>query len=351
MAAEERTGPADLTALEALADDPYGYHFFQALRLIEAAYPDKPRLGESARPDQDPIRIHQAVEMKFSSSTISELKMPYDETPGRLTNRFFGMFGPNGPMPGHFTEHVRERLRNHRDPTLSDFINMFTHRLACLLYRAWASSEPALSFDREDEDGFAEKIDAIAGYKGSAMGDSDLMPDLTKRFFAAHLATGTRSREALEAMLSVFFGADVEVEDFAGSWLELDPGDRWELGSPVALGKTTSIGDRVWVRSNKFRIKMGPLSREDYERLLPGGKSLERLTAIVRNFSGDVYEWDLNLILREDEVTEAELGGSVKLGMMGWSGDRGDAGDAADLMISPDTAMKMHERFEEGADA
>ena len=335
MGTEERPRASDLSALQSLADDPNGYHIYQALRIIEAAYADNPRLGRSLRPSDDPIRLHQEVEMTFAPSTISEVVLPEDGQPGRLTSRFFGLFGPQGPMPGFFTEYVRDRKRNNRDDTLADFVNMFSHRMMSLLYRAWASAEPAPSFDRVGSDDFSDKVDAIAGYRGLAFSNSDLMPDLTKRQFAAHLASGTNHVEGIEALLSAFFDAPVEIEDFIGSWLEFEPDDRWALGGPARLGRNTSIGDRCWTRSAKFRIRIGPLSFEDYRRLLPGNGSLERLREILRNYVGDTIDWELNLVLKAEDVPEAELGKETMLGMTSWSGPRADASDADDFRITP----------------
>ncbi len=336
MAAKERAGPSHLRPLHVLADDPYGYHIFQALRLIDAAYTDKPRLGESARPSQDPIRVSQEVEMAFPSSTIRSLEMPTDDAPGHMTTRFFGLFGPQGPMPTFFTEYVRDRVRNHRDTAAADFFNMFVHRMMCLLYRAWASAEPAVSFDR-DEDEFCEKVDAIAGYRGLAFADADLMPDLTKRHFAAHLAHRTRNVEGLEAILGAFFEAPVEIEDFVGSWLQIEPDDLWVLGKNGHLGQSILIGERCWTRSSKFRIRIGPVGIAEYRRLFPGEGSLARLQAIILNYGGDALDWELNVILRAEDVTQPGLGDSALLGFTCWPGDREDAGDAADLYITPET--------------
>ena len=334
MGTEERPGPPDLSRLEALMEAPQGYHIFQALRLIEAAHPDKPRLGEGARPADDPIRIAQEVELAFPATTIREIEPARGKRPPRLISRFFGMFGPHGPLPTSLTEYVRDRQRNHRDHTSADFINMFSHRMMSLLYRAWTSAEPAPSFDRETSDRFSEKVEAIAGYRGVSFGDSDLMPDMTKRHFAAHLATGTRSCEGLSAILGAFFEAPVEVEDFVGSWLELEDGDRWELGKGGGLGRDTSIGVRVWTRSAKFRIRVGPVPIETYRRMLPGSPSLDRMQAIVRNYAGDGLDWELNLILRAEDVPQAELG-TTALGFTGWTGERDRTKDADELHITP----------------
>jgi type VI secretion system protein ImpH len=103
----------------------------------------------------------------------------------------------------------------------------------------------------------------------------------------------------------------------------------------VALGQNTSIGERVWTRGAKFRVVIGPLGKDEYQRLLPGGLSLERLRAIVRNYLGDALEWDVNLILRSDEVPKARLGHTIQLGQSSWIGERTSKEDASDLFLEP----------------
>jgi len=335
MASDERAGPDRLTHLARLADNPHSFHIFHALRVIEAAYPQAPRLGESRRPSQDRVRLGQEAELAFPPSTIAAFEMPHGESPGRLTNRFFGLFGPHGPLPLHLTEYARDRERNHRDPTFVAFANMLTHRLMGLLYRAWAAGQPAPSFDRPKNDPVQRKIAAISGHLGKGLSDRDAMPDLAKRFFAGHLSLGSRNPEGLVAVLSAFFRVPVRVRQFVGSWLDLEPDDRWHLGARAGLGQATSIGQRVWSRSAKFRVLIGPLSLPDYQRLLPGGDSLTRVEAIVRNYVGDTLDWDVNLILKRAEVPRARLGGETRLGHTSWIGGRSAPGDADDLCIVP----------------
>ena len=46
-----------------------------------------------------------------------------------------GLFGPNGPLPLHITEYVRDRIRNQNDPTLVAFADIFHHRILSLFVR------------------------------------------------------------------------------------------------------------------------------------------------------------------------------------------------------------------------
>jgi type VI secretion system protein ImpH len=341
MATGKRPGPDDLSHFDRLVKEPEKHHVFQALRVLEAHYSDAPRLGESRRPRHDKVRLGQVAEMAFPPSTIADFKPPQAGKPARLINRFFGLFGPNGPLPLHLTEYARDRQRNHRDSTFVAFADMLTHRMMSLLYRAWGTGQPAPSFDRND-DPIARKVGALAGYHGDHLQQRDAMPDLSKLYFAGHLAQGAKNAEGLVSILSAFFDVPVRMQQFVGSWLDLEPDDQWQLGGMAGLGQSTSIGSRVYSRAAKFRIVIGPLALADYERLLPGGESLQRLRAIVRNYAGDTLDWDVNLILAGDEVPRASLGGTTRLGHTSWTGTRSDSDesreDAGDLFLYPGAA-------------
>ena len=71
----------------------------------------------------------------------------------------------------------------------------------------------------------------------------------------------------------------------------------------------------------------------EYERLLPGGRSFHRLIPIVRNYVGDTLTWDVNLILKREEVPPIRLGTSGRLGWTTWLMPRTDAVDAAELFL------------------
>lgn len=337
MATEKRTGPDSLSHFARLAETPEEYHILQALRIIDAANGDAARLGESRRPREDSVRLGQEAELAFPPSTITDFKPGTDTVPGKLTNRFFGLFGPHGPLPLHMTDYARNRRRNHGDGTLLGFANMLTHRMMSLFYRAWRSGQPAPSFDRGN-DVVEKRVAAISGYRGDAFQGRDAMPDLTRRHFAAYLSQGAKNPDGLISILGGFFNVPVRIEQFVGSWLELEPDDCWELGRPTGLGHTTSIGNKVWSRAAKFRLCIGPVDRAQYERFLPGSDGFTRLEAIVRNYIGDTLDWDVQLILRGEDVPRTMLGGDTRLGHTSWVILRNEGEtrpDAGDLYLTP----------------
>ncbi|MES1166128.1 MAG: type VI secretion system baseplate subunit TssG, partial [Verrucomicrobiota bacterium] len=92
-----------------------------------------------------------------------------------------------------------------------------------------------------------------------------------------------------------------------------------------------------WSRQQKFRVVMGPLNRSQFQRLLPGGASLGRLTDLVRNYIGDEQRWDLRLFL-EEHVDEPWHLGESRLGWTSWLGRAIGVGGSArreDLILDP----------------
>ncbi|MDE2005473.1 MAG: type VI secretion system baseplate subunit TssG [Rhodospirillales bacterium] len=350
MADQDRSAPGSVAEAEApppippppaglgarLAEKPWQYGFYAAMRGLEAEARDRPRFARSTRPAQDAVRLTQEPTVTFAPATLAGWQPGEDDVPPRLSVHFFGLFGPDGPLPLHLTEYARDRRRNYRDPTFQRFADIFHHRTLSLFYRAWADVRPTVSFDRPEDDRFALYVGAMIGLGMDSMRDRDAMPDLTKLHFAGHLAAQTRHAEGLADILSAFFRMPVRIEQFIGAWLRLIETDRTRLGGGAriaALGRTALVGKQSWSRQHKFRVVIGPLTLVEYERLLPGGRSFHRLIPIVRNYAGDTLIWDVNLILRTEEVPPTRLGSYGRLGWTTWLMPRLAAPDAADLFL------------------
>lgn len=324
---------------ESLQKEPWQYGFFQVMRLFECAYKESTRFGQAQRPGTEPpVRLGQEVSMTFETSTLSSFSLRKEGLKPLLKQRFLGLFGTNGPMPTHLTEYVRERIHFHRDHTLSGFADMFHHRMICLFYRAWANTQPTVSFDRPETDQFSTYIGTFTGLGLDAMRERDAMPDLAKSYYAGFLSCQSKHAEGLRALLADYFRLKVSIEQFVGEWLDIHPLDLTRLGeSPRTgeLGCSMILGSRVWACQHKFRIRFGPITLSEYLSLLPGEYRLEQLIAIIRNYIGDELSWDINLVLKKDQVPNVQLGETSRLGWTSWLGERNSEIDADDLKINP----------------
>jgi len=333
---DNEKGAAPYSLAQRLRERPYDFDFFQAVRRVECAHTDLPRVGYSQRPHEDLIRFCQKVSLAFEPSAIDAYHKPADDRVGRLYVTFLGLLGTNGPMPLCISEYVYDRLHNHKDKTLACFLDIFNHRMISLFYRAWACNQQTVSHDRREEDRFALYIGSLFGIGMDSFSNRDAVPDVAKLHYSGRLSCQTKNAEGLQGIIQDYFGVPVEIEEFVEQWIEL-PGEYCcKLGkSPenASLGATSIVGSRFLECQQKFRIKCGPMSFSDYERLLPRGESIGRLVAWLKNYIGDEFSWELNLVLRREEVPRSCLGKLGQLGWTTWLGSKKFEKDADNLVL------------------
>lgn len=309
-----------MNILQEISDNPHKFGFYEAMRLVENYYSDKPRLGETLRSADDVVRLGQTPSSAFAPSTLSTAKLESNQIL-QLKVFFFGMFGPNGALPLHLTEYANDRVRNARDESLIYFMDIFHHRLLSLFYRAWANKEPTVHYDRPDQDRFHIYMGSLLGIGTPEMQDRDRMPDNSKMHYAGHMATLTRHAEGLASVLQSYFNVPVSIKEFIGEWLEIPEESRCYLGMSLEggkLGEDAVLGGKSWQRQYKFRVLIGPMDLEEYEGLLPGRDKLKQVATILKNYLGLEMTWDVNLILKKEEIPKAKLGEYGQLGWTSW---------------------------------
>ena len=312
--------------LQDIAALPHRHDFFRALRWIEARHAHLPRLGTARRPQDEPVRFAQTDDLDFAPASIARLKLEDRSGRPRMEVRFFGLFGPNGPLPLHLTAYARERRLHKGDETFGRFADMFHHRLLLLFYRAWAQAQPTVSLDRPAEDRFADYIGALAGVGGKAWRGRDAAPDHARLAFAPILARQARNADGLAQLLSRYLGMAVRVQQFVGRWMPLPRSERTRIGQPAAqrrqsmaqLGASAVLGSAVFDRQHHFSIHVGPLAEQAFAALLPSGSALPALQALVRQYVGLEFAWDLQLTLHPGAVPAAQLGRQGRLGWTTW---------------------------------
>ena len=323
--------------LRQLEEEPHTFGFFQAVRLLENAHPGLPRIGTSLRLRDDPIRFAQSPSLSFAPAALARFTPADGDKPPVLDQRFFGLFGANGPLPLHLTEYARERARRMpSDRALVRFLDMFHHRMLSLLYRAWAEASPAVSLDRPDNDPFSRWVGSIAGYGQSTLVGRDSVPDGARLAVAGILGRAVHGAEGLERILNDFFRVPVRVHQWEPFWMSLPEDARTRIGlrnAPVALGQSAVVGAKVWDCQNRFRIEIGPLTLAQYKRFLPGGESLRRLKDWVLNYVGYELSCEMHLVLQKQEVPEVHLGAAGALGWTSWLGKRPSPEAAGDLRL------------------
>ena len=336
MAELDRQTSDSLAAEMALR--PHEFNFFQAVRRLEAEHRAAPRVGLSVRLEDDFLRFCQIPSLSFAPSSIESIERVGPII--RMYVNFLGMFGPNGPLPQQLTEFARDRLRNAHDPTLVRFMDVFHQRMLSFFYRAWASNEKNVDFDRADDSRYADYFGSLIGTGIPSLRDRDSVWDWTKIYFSGRLSAQTRNAEGLEAILADFFGIPTEIREFEGYWMKIPKENQCELGaSPEtgSLGINAIAGERKYEVQLKFRIRMGPMELSDLRRLVPTGASFKRLKDWVLNYVNEEFYWDLQCVLKAPAVPAISLGQGAMLGWTTWLKSKPFTVDPDDPIFDPET--------------
>ena len=374
----ERQSPKQ-QLLERLYAEPQRFELFQAVRLLFAEAVEEavaagtaapPIIGgrESGAVSRAAVRFHSAPTLGFPHGAITAIRRePPSEAAGsgaigrtHLDLACFGMIGPSGTLPRHYSALVVERYRRFRDTALREFLDIFVQRMMALLCRAWAKYRPALQkemtaftgksapWDEAAEaprDPVTAAVASLVGLGGRGLSNRLVASEDLVLRHAAHFSRQPRSAESLERLLRDVYRVPVRVEQFVGRWLELEQPDQTALASRdrpeglnARLGIDAIAGRRVWDVESTFEVAVGPLSAADFRSRLPGTERLAALGDLLRLYAGPQYEIRVRLVLAADAVPRCQLGGDEqgmalsgsRLGWTTWLGegpphDRGDA--------------------------
>ena len=147
------------------------------------------------------------------------------------------------------------------------------------------------------------------------------LPDETLLPYGGLIAQRPHSSNALENMLSDYFGTKAKVKQFFGQWLVLEPGDLTRVGQQNSqLGVNAIAGARVWDQQSKFRVCLGPLDFKKFQACLPNGTAHRSLGSIIRFMVGLEVDFDVQLRLKAKQVPSTILTTRAqRRPMLGWT--------------------------------
>lgn len=345
--------PPDSLAAQLFAD-PTIFSFFQAMRLLERWQPERQPVAQAGPPSAEIVRIRAHQSLGFPASQIFDLQLSAGAKPPVLTVTFFGLTGPSGILPRHYTELLLKLYKETKGPertTLRDWLDLFNHRLISLFYKAWEKYRFFLPYERRDyarrdPDSFTSAMFSLIGlgtpglrkrlrlcYWDAHLSRTcllDQVNDLGLLFYGGLLAHRPRNAVSLQAMLGDYFQLPVNVHQFQGQWLLLEPANQSRLGNGALfnnqLGVNMVAGERVWDVQGKVRIRLGPLSYDQFLEFLPdrslqpGRKALFMLLHLVRFYVGPELSFDVQVILQAAGVPECCLAMADGIGpRLGWN--------------------------------
>jgi type VI secretion system protein ImpH len=338
-----------------LFTEGFAFDFFQAVRLLQRLDPERAPVGQATTLEVEAVRFRTLASLTFPPSAIYDLQLPADLAQPLMTVTFFGLTGPSGVLPRHYTELLMRIQRESKAPekfALRDWLDMFNHRLIAHFFRAWAKYRFWMAYERGDPlrdepDTFTTALLSLVGMGTPALRNrlqiawrptDEVRPaprvlaqanDLVLIYFSGLLAHRPRCAVGLKQLVAEYTGLPTEVRQFQGQWLLIEPDKQSRLGmrdGNAELGTNFVVGERVFDAQSKIRIRLGPLPFERFQEYLPDRtpfpecKAIFELIHMVRLYIGPEFDFDIQLVLAAETVPETQLPeGTADGPQLGWN--------------------------------
>jgi type VI secretion system protein ImpH len=323
-------------ALEALLAQPERYGFFQAVRLLYRSH----RIdGLHTGSGRETVRFAVPDSLSFPAGEIAGLQPAPAQIDAehRLIVNFFGLTGPSGVLPRHYTRWLIARARA-RDPGPREFFELFNHRLLLLFWHAWRKHRPEIALEFGLGQGVLRHIYDLVGMGTPALfgrmypatparTDGRSLPGAALAYYSGLISQQPHGIGSLSQVVGDVVGAPATAQGCLGSWQRIAMRDRTRLGRQAhALGDGCVLGTRYWDRQTTLQLRIGPLDRAHFEALLPDGGLLAGVVELARFLTGLALDLRIKLALSADQVRPVALGargaGAARLGWNTWLSGR-----------------------------
>lgn len=351
-AVDGQQGPRSLrpiSPVQALLAEPQRYGFFQAVRLLFHAE----GLADLRSGGREAVRFSVSESLAFPSGEIHDLQRDPAgiDAAHRMTVNFFGLTGPMGVLPRHYTRWLIARARA-RDAGPRDFFELFNHRLLLLFWHAWRKHRPEIALEFGLGQGVFRHLYDLVGMGTPALFErlyprvaphdghaGTRLPAAALGYYSGLVSQRPHGMGTLSQVVGEVVGAAATVQACLGTWQTVPARDRTRLGQRAhQLGAGCVLGARFWDRQCTLQLRIGPLDRARFESLLPSGRMLAGVVELVRLLTGLALDLRIKLVLRAEQVPPLRLGAAMgtdasvaRLGWNTWLGGRRSAIAADDV--------------------
>ncbi|MCM0084217.1 type VI secretion system baseplate subunit TssF [Geomonas sp. Red32] len=273
---------------------------------------------------QERVRIRPDLSLSFPAGDVSRVESTGEDGVDLLvTATFLGLYGTSSPLPAHYTEDLLDEAAADSSVT-RDLLDLLHERLYHLYFQCWSKYRLFIRIAEEKNPRDLERLFCLIGLGHKELRES--LPDAASLLrYAALFNQYPRSATGLEALLRQALGiARIEVEECVLRKAKIPEDQRIRVGlTNAALGVNTVLGSEMADGMGKLRIHVGPLSRKDFDSLLPGPPRHRKLASLVRLYLLDPLDYDLKLTMADGEPRSIVLGDpeAPRLGLNSWCGE------------------------------
>lgn len=292
-------------------------NFYRFCQLLEKTCTDRPELGSSQDPKNDPIRFRPHKGMGFPVTEIKGID-PLDcyrnsDIPS-LRTTFLGLYGITSPLPTSYIDDIAQ-YKEGTDP-LTDFLDIFNHRLTTQFYRIWRKYSYPATFGAGGKDNTSQYLYGLIGL--GIPGSADQVQAPLSRFLAllGILRLPTRTAEGISALVKLLApSTHVEIIPHDPRRIILSTPTKISCQQPISLKNKPVLGCYALDVNSQVLIQLHTTDRIEAKEWLPDGHIYQDLMALLRVYLGSRVNARLRLTLPRSLLPDATLNTKINQGV------------------------------------
>ena len=298
------------------------YSFYQLVELLNKL----PHQNQD-RDTEERIQFKTSANTAFPTRDVVSLqKKPQGKFD--LEVSFLGLHGSQSPLPGYYLDQFawEDAQQMHQ---LTDYLNLFNHRLITLLHRIWRKYRYYICFEDGGRDSFSRYMFSLVGLGNEANRNMMNINHSKMLAYAGLLASPSRSPDVICSLISHCFDLEqvnligwekrkVSIPETQQNRLGIIARHAGQKSQPkMILGENFNIGSYIYDRNGKCTIEISELSLERYMSFLPNGNDFLPLVTFVSYIMHEQLAWDLRLTIAEKQANGMTLG-KKQHNQLGW---------------------------------
>ena len=317
MAREAQPTHSRLTSrLEA---DLYRMNFYRFCQQLEKRQPDKPLIGSTSHPSDDPVRFCPHPGMGFPSTELK--KVEYDEEdeskPPLIRTTFMGLYGVDSPLPTTYLDDITQRREGHE--ALQGFLDIFSHRILTQFYRIWRKYSYPATFEPGGTDTISQSLLGLVGL--GIPGTANHIATPVSRFLAllGVLRQPGKTQEGIQALVTLLAPETrVSVSPYCLRPIEISQPLGFYGEDDFLLDGNSLLGEEAIDANSQLLIALMTENEQEAQGWKPDGLLWQDFLIMLRVYLGWRFKARITLTLSTRLLIAPPLGeGSFWLGMNG----------------------------------
>lgn len=304
-----KTQPAYPRLIPRLEAELPRINFYRFCQLLEKLHPDRPPLGSTSHPADDPVRFCPWPGMTFPASELKcvEYDEEHETAPPIVRATFLGLYGVDSPLPTAYLDDIAQRREGHE--AQQAFLDIFNHRILTQFYRIWRKYSYPATFEAGGTDAISQALLGLVGL-GIPGTDSHIATPLS-RFLAllSVLRLPGKTQEGIQALVQLLAPhTQVRVSPYALRPVPVSAPIGFCDEAGIPLDGNTPLGEEIMDASSQLLIDLTTDCAQEACGWMPDGALYPELLTLLRVYLGWRFRARIRLTLSTSLLAMPTLG-------------------------------------------